>query len=466
MLSGVLGSILIVRSLTREQYGTFSYFLWLSSILNTLGTLAFPSAVTKITSELRGNGQDAGARSLSRWVAQCLLAGNVLLSVGFVLWAFHSPGSQKLYWLMIALSLAPNAITAILRSTLWGRENYRPVSLTIGITSVLQMAFIGIAYIYHWGVAGFLAALLSVSAMQALGLSIVLGRPIQRRSSRRMLFQVPPVPILRRYWAFAAPATLVLCYEVVVWQRSEIFFLQRWSSLDQVGFYNLAYTVFSTLLALGWALLHGFYPAFSKDYGAGQWPRIRDKVRQGMIVAALFAVPLTFGGVAILHNLTVFLYTPKMLPMVPVAQILLLGLLPGVITGLFSMLVNSVGGVWIQVRLGLAMSVVSVCLDLVLVPRFGALGAAVANTATQFTYSALLIALVQRKYQIILPWRSIVSILIAGSLTTFLVPLVTQSWFTGIAGLVMAVALATTLYIVAVFTMGYVRSLKTLDAQP
>jgi len=462
-LTGVVSSILIVRSLSPVAYGTFSYYIWLAGILSILGTLAFPNAITKITSELQGDQRQSEARVLSRWVVLGLLGLNLLLSAGIIIWAFRLPAPGRIYLLIISVVTTPNALMAVLRSTLWGQERYKPVALTMIIGSVLQLGFTVLVYLLNWGVPGFLLALFSTSVVQAIGLVLIVGFPFDRSGTISKVLPTPEHSIFRRYLAFAFPATLVLCYEVIVWQRSEIFFLGWLSNLEQVGFYNLAYTIFSMLLTSGWALLHGFYPAMSRHYGAGEWFHIHEKVRQGVIFAALFAVPLTFGGWAVLNNLTVLMYTPKMLPSVPAAQVLLLGLLPGVITGLFSMLVNAVGGIWLQVKLGLAISAVSIGLDLILIPRFGALGAAIASTTTQLAYAIFLAVIIRRKYQIMLPFRPVVSIVVIGAFTTFLVPTLTQSWFSGIAGLVSAIIVAAALYMTTTFSLGYFRSIQAAE---
>ena len=458
-LTGVIGSILVVRSLNRDQYGTLSYYLWLASIFFFLGTLALPNAITKITSELNGNGREEEAHALSRWVRCCLLAINLLLAVSLALWASRAAEPEKSYLLIIAFVLVPNALMAVLRSTFWGREQYRPVSVTMMIGSLVQLLFIALGYLFNWGVTGFLAALVSISVVQAVALAILLRSSDRSPRTTNKSFSLPERALLRRYFAFALPATLVLCTELVVWQRSEIFFLERLSTLDQVGFYNLGYTIFGSLLTLGWALVHGFYPAISRNYGAGAWSRIGQQLHQGLILAALFAVPLTFGGWAILQNLTLLLYTPKMLPMVPVAQVLLVGILPGVIVGMLTLTVNSIGGIWIQVRAGLVMLVVSISLDLVLVPRLGAMGAALASTLTQVSYALLLTIILRVRYNLGLPLRKIGSILFVGAPTTFLVPVLAQNWFSGVVGLALAICLAAAMYTAVIHSLGYLQLL-------
>lgn len=458
-LAGAAGSILIVRSLTVEAYGAVSYYLWLAHAVSIAGTLAFPSALVKISSELRGNQRRAEGEILSRWVAIGLIGVNVVIGAAILTWALSTPGPDRIYRLLIAAFVAPNALTAVLRATLWGSERYRPVSVTLGISAAIQLGLVVVGHIAGWGPHGFVAALLSTNVVQAFALAWVPAGPL--RTGRGFIPMTFPEPAtLRRYFAFALPATLLVVSEVVVWQRSELFFLNRFRELPEVGFFNLAATVSNVFLTAGWALVGGFYPAISRDYGEGDWPRIQEKVRQGLIVATLFAVPLTFGGWATLHTVVSLLYTPKMAPAVAVVHVLLVGLLPGVVAGLLSLMIKAVGGVWLHVRLGAVALTVDIVLALLLVPRFGALGAAIANTSCQIVYAVLLLVRVRRLYGVSVPWGTLAGIAAAGAGTAFLVPAALQWWVSGWMGLLGAVILTGCLYGVAVWRFGYLRALR------
>jgi O-antigen/teichoic acid export membrane protein len=452
-VSGILSSVLIVRSLSPELYGMFSYYLWLAGIISTLGALTFPVALTKIGSELRGRGQETEAQALSRWVIIVLVGINLIGSIGVLIWAFNRPFEQQIYLLLIAAYLVPNAVAAAIRSSLWGSERYRPVSVIQTATSLIQLGLIVSVALLNWSVLGFVAASLCANVIQSVGLALALKWPFRRQHSAGSRFPSPET--LRRYFAFFAPATLCSIFTMIVWERSEVFFLERWSTLDQVGYYNLAYTAFLMFLGLGGALMYGFYPSISADYGAGAWDGIRKKVHQGVILSALYAVPLSFGGWVTLTSLVGLLYGDKMLPAGPVIQILFIGLLPGVMASLLGSMVGAVGGIWLSVRLGAAMSVVNIALNLLLVPRFGAIGGALANTGSQTVYVALLVITAGRMYRLDLPWRFVGGITAIGALTTLLLPELLKTWWPGIWGLLAAIGLAGGMYLTAVWSLGY-----------
>lgn len=463
-LAGVIGSILIVRSLTLEAYGMFSYYLWLAGILGAIGTLALPNSLTKITSELRGRYQLDEARALSQSVALSLFGLNLLITIGTVIWAISSPPAQQTYLFIIAVILIPTALVAVFRSTLWGTERYGPVSMASTGSSLLRLALVGIAYLAQWDAPGFVAAVLGTSIVEGIMLGWIINRTANSVGVS-FAFHLPNEDTVRRYLAFVVPATLSLPLAVIVWERSEIFFLERFSSIEQVGFYGLGFTIFDMFLALGWALINGFYPAISKDYGAGDWPQIRAKVHQALRLATLYAVPLSFGAWATLDRLIELLYGPKMDAAVPVAQILSAGLLPGVITGVLGATLIAVGRIWFSAGLGVAISTVNIALNLILIPRFGAVGGALANTGVQLLYTVVLFIAVYRLYEIRVSLRSVAKIAVIGALTTFVLPGVVQVWLPGVWGLACAVILAGFVYMASAWRLGYIQPLMGVETR-
>ena len=458
-VTGLIGSVLVVRSLPANEYGIFSYYLWLASIAVAVATLAFPVSLTKVTSELIGRGEEEEASALSMSVILGVLALSLVITVGFLAWAF-SASTHHLYLLIIAVVMIPNSMAPVLLSVLWGRQRYKPVAMMLLAASCWQLVLTGITFLNGWGTTGFVAAILSGNVINAVGLCVILARGGDAIYRSWRAFRWPTRSTLRRYGAFLAPATLSQLFTVIVWERSEIFFLERLSSFEQVGVYGIAYTTSTLTMVLGWALVNGFHPAISEDFGAGEWDRIRGKVRQGVTLAALYAVPVTFGGWATLNGVFMAMYGAKTLPSVPVAYVLFAGLLPGVVGSMLGIMVSAVGGIWLLVRLGLLISVVNVALALILIPREGALGAAIANTSSQGIHVLLLLLFVYRLYQISLPWRALAHICGLGFVTTFVVPRLVQMMLPGVVGMMLAVAVAAIAYAAAIWGFGYLRSLQ------
>jgi O-antigen/teichoic acid export membrane protein len=419
-----------------------------------------PGSLTKITSELFGGNQHDEARKLSQWVSLLILALNALFSAAILFWGISSPEPQRTLLCLIAIFVIPNALSSVMRSTLWGREQYGFASIMTAAGSVAQLLLIGLTALQGWGVPGFLVSMLFPQFIQLIGLFLILKISSSRNTSfpKKRDFSVPDKQTIHRYFAFFVPSTLALIIQAIVWQRSEVFFLEQWSTRDQVGFYSLAYTMVEMLLLLGWALINGFLPAISKDYGAGNWDSIRTKARQGLTLAFLFSVPLSFGGWITVKRIIVLMYSEKMLPSVPVVQILLSGLLFGVVAALLGIMIIATGRMWLHVGLGIVLAILNIALDVFLIPKYGAFGGAIANTSSQIVHCIILIGVVMYLYNMTLPWRTFAGIGAVGVLTTYLAPQFIQSWLPGVWGLLVAIGLGGGLYLVAIWMFGYLKT--------
>ncbi|NJN67964.1 MAG: oligosaccharide flippase family protein [Chloroflexaceae bacterium] len=439
IVTGVVGTLIIPRSLTAHEYGLFSYYIWLAGIIGLIGTLAFPGSLTKVSPELRGREQPEEARALSLGIVLVLLVLNLLLSAGLVFQATRAGMPDRMMLFIVALVVVPKAMGATLRSMLMGQERYTPVSLTMMAGSILQLVLIVTAALAQWGAPGFVAAMLVGGALQVVGLALAFLLPSGWTNVRRLL-KLPTRDTLRCYTAFLVPSTICLVSNQIVWERSEVFFL-RWSNagMEQIGFYSLAYTIFIVLFGVGGALLNPFQPSISYDYGAGHWSAIQAKVQQGVLIATLYAVPISLGGWVTFDHMIPLLVTAKMVPAVAVTKVLFIGLLPASIGVILGLLLSAAGGIWMSARLGIMLSIVNIALDILLIPPFQALGGAVANTCAQILFVVLLFFAARRLYRLVLPWRDIRGIVLIGVATTLVLPWLVQQWVPGPLGLVLAI---------------------------
>lgn len=421
MLLGVASSILMVRQLSPSDYGVLSYYIWVFSAFSILTTLAFPNALTKIRAELLGAGQIDAARHLTTWVIVGLLLVNVVGAVALALYALFWASINSLYLILIASALVPNALAAAFRSFNWSNEQYLSVALAMMSSALLQCSLVIVTYWYNWGIVGYLGAILSNSVVQ----SVVLLPGFVRTMRGYWKIQLKRWRDLRHrtgYLQYAWQATIVLVIQAIVWERSEIFFLDRYASTVQIGYYSLAYTTFAMVLTVGWAFINGFYPALSNDYGAGNESRIKRRIVFGIELATLVSVPVAFGGLATLGVLIPALYGVDMYGSVVVAQILYVGLVPAVVAGMFALSFSATGRITALWILGVIMAVTNIALDFLLIPAAGAVGAAVANLTTQLLFTTVMLILVVRILQVHLCWSRLLTLITGGFVTCYLLP--------------------------------------------
>src|SRR5207248_8308323 len=184
-----------------------------------------------------------------------------------------------------------------------------------------------------------------------------------------------------RSYALFATGTNVVTF--VVWRRSELFFLQHYSDSSEIAFYSIAFAVVTALVALPQSLSDVVSPAVATLFGAGHEERIARGYGRGARLLVLSTLPLTALALAVGPETlkviwgdnysragTVFLILVAPLPVLP-----LISFSRAFLTG--------IGVVRVQLLILAAAAVVNVGLDFVFVPRYDAVGAAIANVCAQ-----------------------------------------------------------------------------------
>jgi O-antigen/teichoic acid export membrane protein len=186
-------------------------------------------------------------------------------------------------------------------------------------------------------------------------------------------------PVIR----FAAISSITILVTFVVWRRTELFFLQWYSTPTEVAIYSIPFSVMAGLLLIPTALAQVVLPAFATLFGAQAMARIRVGYGRAVRVSTVFTLPVTALAFAIGPTLLtlvwgnefegsgdilrILLATFPVIPIMDMSQALLIGL----------------GKRWAQVIIGSIAAVVNVGLDFVLIRAHGAIGAAVANSSAQ-----------------------------------------------------------------------------------
>jgi O-antigen/teichoic acid export membrane protein len=119
------------------------------------------------------------------------------------------------------------------------------------------------------------------------------------------------------------------------------------------------------------------------------------------------------------------------------------------------------------VRLGLISATVSIVANLILVPRLGAVGSALANTLSQLTTATMLMVCAHVFYRLDLPWKRVGIILLVGITSTYLVPTAIHELMPDTVGLLLAILAAGLCYAGLLWRLGYHKHLLSLrDGRP
>ena len=189
--------------------------------------------------------------------------------------------------------------------------------------------------------------------------------------------------LARRMWRFAGIGAVGVIINVVVYRRTEVFFLERFSTDTQIALYTVPFSLVETLILLPKTVGMVIGPAVATLFGAGE----HDRIASGFNRALRIVLPLSFfataAAVAVGPTFIRLLYGSEFKGAGTVL-VILISTLPFVpLMAVSGSVLLGIGKQWWPTGIGAVAAVANIGLDAWLIPRYNAVGAAVANTTSQ-----------------------------------------------------------------------------------
>ncbi len=401
--ASLITSILIARTLGPSKMGYIIYVIWVVNIAATLGGIGIPATTRKYMAEFLGGGQHGAARYvyLRTLIAQLLMAS--VAAIGCVLWVLHDATPEyRVPALLLVLSVWPSMVNSVSAYANVAAEDLSanlPGSLaSTAVFFVITM----LTVVLHWGVMGVCISMLLMRLTDFLVRFIPTYRRINAWHSRDTASIPSGLPLRMRSFALQSVTGMLLT--LVVWDRSEVMLLKYFSpDIRQVAFYSVAFSLAERLLV--------FPTVFASATGASMFAQFgRDRSRVPLLTAAsarylgLTSIPLHIIATSLAGAVLLTLYGGKYAGALAVATAApLLCVAKAFLTPvqtLFETLERQSYFIWTT----LVASVIDIAVATALIPRHGALGAAIGSGVAQFLCVGVLWLLAIRRYAVRLPW--------------------------------------------------------------
>jgi O-antigen/teichoic acid export membrane protein len=382
----LLISIVAARVLGPADMGRQSLIAFAAIFGTAAATLGVPTAVMRFVGERVGAGEADTVRPLVRTVwgvegVAAAIAASVLIAIGL------NGGEPKAAWILVGLTCAFGVLQKVPTSVLIGLQRWREAS---AVTMVMG----GVAMVLTIAV---LAAGAGVTGMIAVGTAttlVILIWTTWRMRTRLLELHARPQrssELHRRVWRYAAIASLGTPLTLIVWFRSEFFFLAHYSTDEQIAFYSIAFSAYTMLAIFPQSLANAIAPAFATLFGADASERIRAGFGRSIRLLLTATLPLTAAAAALgpetLRVVYGDAYSDTKTPL-----LIMLALLPVVPLLHVSMsLLVGLARQWLPLAVGTVAAAVNIGLDVLLIPDHAAVGAACANVAAQVTASVPMI---------------------------------------------------------------------------
>jgi O-antigen/teichoic acid export membrane protein len=382
----LVSSIVIARALGADGLGQLTLISFTAATLGTLLTLGFPQSVVRHVAEAIGEGRHEALPQLYRWswrwawVAAAVAAGSVWL-VALL------GGEPRAAWLLAGVSSAGLVLHQVPSALLIGARRWRDSVIVGTSTGLVSLAVRILVLIDGGGVVGMLA-IDAVTATVNVIFTSLLARRVVREISGKPAAEAELISRTIRYGLVASIGTVITW---IVFRRSEIFFLQYFSTPEQIAIYSIPFSVVATLLFLPQAVTIVLAPTFATFFGAGEVERMREGYGRSLRVVTMITIVLTAYMIVVGPTAITLFYGDQFGPSGIVLRILLISFPVVPLMTLSIALFTGMGKQWFATAAITFAAVVNVTLNFVLISAFDATGAAISNSTAQIVGSLPLV---------------------------------------------------------------------------
>jgi O-antigen/teichoic acid export membrane protein len=416
----MITSIVAARVLGPERMGRQSFIAFVIVVTHSLFSGGLGNMMIRYVAELRGRGRDGLVPSLVAWgwkTASVLGGIAALLLVGVAV-----AGAEPFWaWVFAAVAAAAGIVNRIPGGVLVGTQRWRSHALIVVVSGAAAVGATVVVLLAGGGVSGMVAVTAAAAVAMVVWTTLLAHRRALSSSVEREPLGALRTEVVRFSLALSVPVILNL----VVVQRSELFFLERFSSNTQIAYYSIAFSATAALTAVPTAIGAVLTPSVAALAGSGEFDRIRSGYSRVLRLGLLFSLPLTGAAIALGPSLLHLVYGPKYTGVGDVLLVILLAIPLAPLGGASSSLLIGLGRVRAPITVGMIAAAVDLGLAALLVPRFDAIGAAIANTSSSFVGGLLLIGVAVRHVgRVHFGWGSVVRVACVSALAAVLARLV------------------------------------------
>ena len=404
MILPPLMSIMVARVMGSAKLCSFSYVMWLSTTAAALAGAGIAIAGFKYMAEYAGQRRPEVFRAVLRTGLGAQAVALIVVSLLGLGWAnLALPADERVFASLAMLAILPTGLMGMASSVNNAVQELRPnvvASISSGLVHVAGMLLVVLA---GWGLVGLAAAglaartcdcvvrwKLTVARLPGYLKGMGMAETATEHSPR-----LPPC-LGRKFAIFIGESTILTVLAMVVWNRSEMIFLKRYSAIEQVAYFSVAFSL---------SLMPGqIVGPFSRAAGVSVYAERGRDAKAGIQVARLYwryvvllVMPACLGLAVLSGPLLRVLYGTRYFDAAPVLMLAgSLAMFAPLATPAIS-LVTAAGGQRRVVLAGLAAAAATLTLDYFLVRGYAALGGALANGLGQAIWAVTMI-LVARRY--------------------------------------------------------------------
>lgn len=383
-----VASIVFARGLGPDKYGIYTYITWFTSTVACLLGFGLEGTITKFLPEYFFNENIEDSRLLIKGIVKLQLILITIISLILLITMPFWKGMLKIstsniYILLILaiINILPTILSSILTSSVQALQRfdiYAKVTIkTQIITFILNLIVIIVLKKVEYLIVILILSMIYQVTIYYKNIKKIINFRI------RDLFENEKIKNIRRIKKYAAYMYINIVWQQVVWTKSEYFFLGIYCGAKEIAMYGLAYSlvnmgnmIFSPVMTV----LNNYFSELVAKKEEELLKNIIIKVTKYFTIVLLLILTYAY---AFSGYIIKFIYSSKYDEVVVLFLIMFTGFV-------ISQIVNVSASIpflyekqkWI-IYLGIVSGVINVVLDIVLIPKIGAKGAAIANVLSQ-----------------------------------------------------------------------------------
>ncbi len=390
-------AILLGRTLGTSGYGIFAFALAWSTLLSVPAVLGLPPLIIRKVAEYNLAGSWSLLRGLLRRANQFVGVSSVCIAAGAALigWLVEGSRSGHLNAFWLALLLIPIVgMVSVRQAAMQGLG--RVVLGRVPATLVAPVGFLAAAAVS--------AALAPLTPSRALALNVVAAGMSLVIVGWLLARTLPPIRDVKPAyeegtWLRAALPLVAFSGIQTLGAQASVLLLGLFRYSSDVGVYSVAARGAAMISFLLMTVRYPVAPTIARLNAVGDRHRMQQVVTRSAQGTLLLTLPLALGVIIFADQLLgVFgsKFDEGALPL----RILAVGELVNVVTGLAGNVLVMTGNELLMTK-GIAIgTAVSLCLNLILIPLWGPVGAAVATASGVATSNLILVHLAWRAVRI------------------------------------------------------------------
>jgi len=405
-------NILLTRTMGVNAYGTYVFAMALFSVLSIPAMLGMPSLLVRLLATYCTQKSWGLMHGILRWSNWVVLAASIGLAAftALVTWLLRGTGDQlMLTSVMVAIiSLPLIALSRIRQASLQGLQQ-----VVIGqlpdmlIRPLLFILFVASASFYFH---------INISAQRALGMHIVamsvallIGVLLLRRAIPPEVIKEAPT-YRSREWLRSALPLLFISSMAIITSKTDVIMLGMIKGADATGLYHVASRGAQFITLFLYSLNEALSPVIAGYYAKGDMGALQKLVTKSIRLIFLFALPVALALIFFGHKF-LLIFGPDFVGSSNALAILSIGHLMDCAIGSVGLLLIMTGhGRESAIAMGIGAGA-NVILNLLLIPKWGLEGAAVATSLSLVIWNVIQSRLVYKRIGIhttvlgVVSWR-------------------------------------------------------------